>query len=76
MHTQTHLNGYCVSTVHLPVMHLGGQYESMIFKSDGEEVTDYLDLYCDRYETEELAREGHDNLVERIRGGWGPNDES
>ena len=72
MDLKTRIKGYCVSTTFLPIMHHGGQYETMVFESDGKEINDFADLYCERYGTEDVARTGHIQTVERIKGGWEP----
>ncbi len=53
-----------VSTVLLP--HLWGrvEYETMTFAADeAGEITDWLELDCDRYYTPEQAVEGHADVV-------------
>jgi hypothetical protein len=54
---------YLVSTVKLSMDHsFGGPvelwYETMIFKQGS-----WMDLYCERYETEEQSRFGHKKAV-------------
>ena len=64
----TETNGYRISTVYLPHnMRFSGTgaplvFESMVFEGDG-----WTDVDCDRYATEDEAREGHARLVEK----WG-----
>lgn len=57
-----------VSTVRLSVDHgWGGKplwYETMVFPMDS-----WGDLDCERYETEEEARIGHDAMVKRVMVG-------
>jgi hypothetical protein len=44
---------------------LGGQFETMVFPTDeAGSVTDWMELYCDRYKTAAAAMEGHANIVE------------
>lgn len=55
---------YFVSTISLPIDH-GDEddplwYETMVFPSDGAQVTDWLEIDCVRYATEEQALAGHD----------------
>lgn len=61
---------YLVSTVLLPTMHSGGQYETMVFPTDAEgEVTNWREQAFDRYPTEEAARAGHEAMVENFQPG-------
>ena len=67
------VNGYLISTVDLGLDHSFGDgpplyYETMIFKKDGEEIN-YLDLYCQRYSTEEEAMMGHNLVVKLVKNG-------
>lgn len=62
---------YTVSTVELayPVgmFELGyysERYETMVFRG-----ASWSDLYCERYDTEDAAREGHRNIVRALRRG-------
>ena len=60
-----------VSTVLLPTMHSGGQYETMVFATDAQgEVTNWGELMMDRYETEAEARAGH----EAVCAGFQPDE--
>jgi hypothetical protein len=53
-------NGYWVSTVWLGLDHGEGRtLETMVFRHDGQRVTDWLELDARRYHTEEEAIEGH-----------------
>lgn len=66
---------YVVSTVLLSFDHSFGHgapqlFETMVFASDGEEVTSWMDLDCERYATEDEAREGHEKVVEKWRSMW------
>jgi len=63
---------FVVSTFDLPFDHsFGGGapqlFETMVFASDGEEVTDWMDLDCARYATEDEALDGHTKMVEKWR---------
>ena len=65
---------YVVSTVRLSFDHSFGHgtprlFETMVFESDGEDVSDWVDLHCERYATEDEAREGHEKVVEKWRSG-------
>ncbi len=55
----TEIDDVNVSTVCLPMMHIGGMYETMIFGGA-------FDEYQWRYETEQEALEHHEKLVEMI----------
>lgn len=66
---KTEIDDYLISTVDLGIDHSFGDgkplyYETMIFKKDS-----YLDLYCERYSTEEEAREGHKRIVRNAKVG-------
>ena len=53
--------GYMVSSVYLPFAHDGREYETMVFAADKDgNITDWMDLYCKRYYTEEEALAGHE----------------
>lgn len=55
---------YLVSTVLLDSMHIGGQYETMVFPcTEAGQVTDWGHLTLQRYMTEEEALNGHDGTV-------------
>lgn len=56
-----------VSTVFLPMMHNGGQFETMVFRARNGRVKSWLELDCKRYLTAWQARQGHAAMVER----WG-----
>lgn len=67
---KTHVGDYLVSTVDLGINHSFNEiplyYETMIFKViDGK--TNFNDLYCDRYTTEEQARVGHEKAIKYVR---------
>ena len=64
-------NGFrWVSTVLLCVPCPGGPFETMVFASDQDgHVTNWADLYMERYLTRELAEEGHRRIVEGVRAG-------
>ena len=71
---KAHVNGWCVSTVKLSVAHSwthggGYWYETYIFPSDGEKVTDWLEAWGDRYRTEDDARRGHERVVAQVEAG-------
>jgi hypothetical protein len=51
---------YVVSTVELLPSPYSSSYETMIFESTEEgRVEDYSERYCNRYDSEEEARQGH-----------------
>lgn len=61
-------NRYIVSTIFLGIDHgfdgVPKWYETMVFKCDAAgNVTDWIELACDRYTTREEAIEGHANMV-------------
>jgi len=60
-----------VSTVKLDIDHgYNGShlwYETMIFGKDKEGNIDFMDKYCNRYATEEEAREGHNNVLKSLK---------
>lgn len=56
-----------VSTVCLGIPHVGGMFETMVFRARNGRVKSWLDLDCKRYETAWEARQGHAAMVER----WG-----
>ena len=65
-------DGKWVSTVKLPFRHPGGIYETMVFAKQGSG----RDLDVARFETEELAKAGHNHMVAKwsdrlriIKGG-------
>ena len=60
---------YVVSTVCLSFFgHRGSQlFETMVFASDGEEVTNWSDLDCARYASEGEAQYGHEKMVAKWR---------
>jgi len=65
---------YVVSTVRLSCDHgvfdgVPLWYETMIFKGTNCEVTDWEDLYCDRYPTRKDAEQGHLKIIEAVRAG-------
>ncbi len=60
------INGqhYVVSTVELAFKGLSAPYETMVFACDAEgEVTNWSELYCDTYDSEEEARKGHEFAI-------------
>jgi hypothetical protein len=75
MKTQIVRNGknYLVSTVYLGRLDsriaqvyapLGGGYETMVFECDVDgDVKSYIDIYCERYQTEHAAMQGHAETV-------------
>ena len=69
---KTRVGNYQVSTVDLGLNHQFNDdlpplyYETMIFKIENEK-TNYTDLYCVRYTTEEEARAGHEIAVEYVK---------
>lgn len=75
---KTHVNGHCVSTVALRVEHSWGGadggywFETYIFPSDGEKITEWLEEWGTRYRTETEAREGHAHTVALVEAGTLP----
>jgi len=70
-HLRTEVGEYLVSTVDLGIDHSFGigkplYYETMIFKKINGEV-DWGDLYCERYSTEEEAKEGHQKAIDYVK---------
>lgn len=69
---KTTVGDYQVSTVDLGINHQFDEnlpplyYETMIFPIANGEVH-YLELYCDRYTTEEEAREGHQKAIDYVK---------
>ena len=63
----------CVSTISLPFDHgWDGPplwYETMIFAAKDDKATDYTDLYCERYSTEDEAVCTHDEIVRKFKAG-------
>jgi hypothetical protein len=54
-----------VSTVQLPLLWGRVEFESMTFAADVDgEITDWLELSCNRYSTVEHAMEGHADMVQ------------
>lgn len=49
-----------VSTVWLPIMHIGGQYESLVFGGEN-------DGMMKRYHTRKEAEKGHKQMVKDLR---------
>lgn len=68
---QTHIEGYVISTIWLGLDHQYGDgppliFETMVFPTGPDNtVSDWGDLDCDRYSTEEEALEGHKQMVEK-----------
>lgn len=59
---------YCVSTVALSVEHHGGKwYETYIFPADGKEITDWLEVWGERYATRDEAVAGHEKVCDDLR---------
>ena len=59
---------YLVSTVELIGGFHGLEYETMAFACDAEgEVTNWFEMYCDKYDSEEEARKGHDFALKTFR---------
>ena len=57
-------NKYVVSTVRLPLIFDGEEFETMVFHCDEQgTVTDWLELDCRRYHSVEAARDGHNDVV-------------
>jgi hypothetical protein len=67
---KTYDGDYLVSTVDLGLNHSFTEiplyYETMIFKVENNKIN-YSDLYCERYTTEEEAREGHEKAIEYVK---------
>lgn len=53
---------WAVSTVKLPVMAYGEQWESMVFPVVGDRVS-FSERDCDRYSSEADSQAGHDAMV-------------
>jgi len=60
---------YCVSTVELPFVHIGGGFETMVFPARNGKVTGYGELFCDRYKTASEAAVGHKATVAALEEG-------
>ena len=61
--TVTSINDrFVVSTVKLPVMAYGEQWESMVFPVVGDKVS-FSERDCDRYSSEAEAKAGHAAMV-------------
>lgn len=68
---KTYLRGFVVSTIELPFPHIGGTYESMVFRTDADgNITDWSELLCRRYVTSDAAEKGHSEIVNT----FDPND--
>lgn len=65
MNLKDYIGDYLVSTVDLWFFDVGS-YETMIFKKENGEI-DFRDLYCERYKTEEEAKEGHKKAIEYVK---------
>lgn len=60
---------YMLSTVKLPYSCFGYlPYETMLFAIKNGEVN-CEDLYCERYATEQEARERHESLLKQLQNG-------
>lgn len=69
--------GHRVSTVLLAVDHAFGVaptlwFETMVFFREEGERIDGADEYCERYETWEQAKAGHETVCEALRNGVVP----
>lgn len=70
---ETDVAGYWVSTVWLGLDHGFGRYdaplifETMVFARNDDESVDFGEVDCWRYATEQAARKGHEEAVERVR---------
>jgi hypothetical protein len=65
---------FVVSTVFLGLDHRYGEgsplvFETMIFPSEDGEITDWCELFGDRYTTIEQARAGHADATQMVRDG-------
>lgn len=73
------VDGYWVSTVWLGMNHRYGDgppliFETMVFAAPDGEVTNWGDLYADRYSTEAEALAGHTSVVEQLQAGVAVED--
>jgi hypothetical protein len=61
---------YCVSTVQLAVEHPGGRwFETYVFPSNGRTITDWLEVWGERFVTEDEASARHTEVVAALRAG-------
>lgn len=60
---------YAVSTVFLGLDHGFDSEHPLLFETMVFAGSDHADLYCDRYETMEQARAGHDMACKQVRMG-------
>lgn len=72
-HLMDVVDGYYISTTDLGLDHSFGfgpplYYETMIFAVKKNKI-DWGDLYCERYTTEEQAKEGHKKAIEFVKNG-------
>lgn len=70
---KTEVDDYVVSTVDLGLNYNFGKgdplyYETMVFAKENNKIN-FMDLYCERYTTEEEAKKGHEKIVEALKKG-------
>jgi len=59
---------YVISTVELVFSSMSAPFETMAFECDAEgEVTNWSELYCDTYDSQEEALKGHEFAVTTFR---------
>jgi hypothetical protein len=65
---------FFISTVQLPADMIteAHPFETMVFPMDPDGTIVFHELFCDRYESREMAERGH----ERVLAGWNPTTRS
>lgn len=64
------VNGYCVSTVFLPIDHFGNFFECYVFEGNEEEgITNWCERYGQRASTYAHIKHIHEETVKGIREG-------
>lgn len=77
---QEHVGEFWVSTVWLGLDHsFSGNgppliFETMVFPAKDDEVTNWGELFGDRYSTKDAALQGHERVAEALRRGTKPED--
>ena len=65
---------YLVSTVELPPSPYGAPYETMIFDANEDGgAANYIERFCDRYDTQEEAQQGHAHALKFSEDDLHPN---
>ena len=69
-----YVGGLWISTTWLGLDHQFGNgppliFETMVFPAENGKVTDWGEVFCDRYSTREQALAGHQRVVEALRRG-------